>query len=150
SRAAPGAPSRGLGRRRGAEPVRDALPRDRGASRRPRSRFGTDRGRAAAVAGEILLPTLRRAPSPGSNQRGQLTLRRRPANQSEEEDDAMRKRIATSALLLSLLTFGLATAEERDTYKAMWLSIAHPGLGEYYLKGWGSSENCPQKKFWLG
>jgi hypothetical protein len=79
-----------------------------------------------------------------------LTLRRRPANQSEEEDDAMRKRIATSALLLSLLTFGLAVAEERNTYKAMWLSIAHPGLGEYYLKGWGSFENCPQKKFWLG
>ena len=63
----------------------------------------------------------------------------------------MRKRIATSALLLSLLTSGLAAAaEERDTYKAMWLSIAHPGLGEYYLKGWGSFENCPQKKFWLG
>jgi hypothetical protein len=77
-------------------------------------------------------------------------LRRRPANQSEEEDDAMRKRIATSALLLSLLTFRLAVGEERNTYKAMWLSIAHPGLGEYYLKGWGSFENCPQKKFWLG
>lgn len=36
------------------------------------------------------------------------------------------------------------------TYAAMWLSIAHPGLGEYYLKGWGSFEKCPQKKFWLG
>lgn len=38
----------------------------------------------------------------------------------------------------------------RSTYKAMWLSIAHPGLGEWYLKGWGSFERCPQKKFWLG
>lgn len=41
-------------------------------------------------------------------------------------------------------------AEARSTYNAMWLSIAHPGLGEYYLKGWGSFEKCPQKKFWLG
>lgn len=38
----------------------------------------------------------------------------------------------------------------RSTYNAMWLSIAHPGLGEWYLKGWGSFERCPQKKFWLG
>jgi hypothetical protein len=41
-------------------------------------------------------------------------------------------------------------AEVRSTYNAMWLSIAHPGLGEYYLKGWGPFENCPRKKFWLG
>src|SRR5438876_7032399 len=35
--------------------------------------------------------------------------------------------------------------------KAMWLSIGHPGLGEYSLAGWGDFfENCPQKKFWLG
>ena len=34
---------------------------------------------------------------------------------------------------------------------ALWLSIAHPGLGEYYLKGWGPfDEKCPQRKFWLG
>jgi hypothetical protein len=38
----------------------------------------------------------------------------------------------------------------RSTYNAMWLSIAHPGLGEWYLKGWGPFERCPQKKFWLG
>jgi hypothetical protein len=37
-----------------------------------------------------------------------------------------------------------------STYNAMWLSIAHPGLGEWYLRGWGSFEKCPQKKFWLG
>ncbi len=33
---------------------------------------------------------------------------------------------------------------------AMWLSIAHPGLGEYQLKGWGPWEKMPPKKFWLG
>ncbi len=39
----------------------------------------------------------------------------------------------------------------RSKDAAMWLSIAHPGLGEYYLKGWGSfNANCPPKKFWLG
>jgi hypothetical protein len=42
------------------------------------------------------------------------------------------------------------TVGGRSTYNAMWLSIAHPGLGEYYLKGWGSFEKCPQRKFWLG
>ena len=38
----------------------------------------------------------------------------------------------------------------RSKNGAMWLSIAHPGLGEWYLKGWGSFEKCPPKKFWLG
>ena len=33
---------------------------------------------------------------------------------------------------------------------AMWLSIAHPGLGEWKLKGWGPLDNAPPKKFWLG
>ena len=34
---------------------------------------------------------------------------------------------------------------------ATWLSVAHPGLGELYLKGWGPFfERAPQKKFWLG
>lgn len=38
----------------------------------------------------------------------------------------------------------------RSKNAAMWLSIAHPGLGEWYLNGWGSFDNAPQKKFWLG
>lgn len=38
----------------------------------------------------------------------------------------------------------------RSRTAAMWLSIAHPGLGEYYLEGWGSFRNAPQRKFWLG
>jgi hypothetical protein len=59
------------------------------------------------------------------------------------------------AVLIGLLsTPWLAHAQEgrsgRSTYTAMWLSIAHPGLGEWYLKGWGPFERCPQKKFWLG
>jgi hypothetical protein len=42
-------------------------------------------------------------------------------------------------------------ADGRSSDAAMWYSIAHPGLGEYYLNGWGSfNQNCPQKKFWLG
>jgi hypothetical protein len=38
----------------------------------------------------------------------------------------------------------------RGAQSAMWFSILHPGLGEYYLKGWGPFPNAPQKKFWLG
>ena len=39
-----------------------------------------------------------------------------------------------------------------DARKAAWLSVAHPGLGEYYNNaGWGDFfEHCPQRKFWLG
>jgi hypothetical protein len=38
----------------------------------------------------------------------------------------------------------------RDSQSAMWYSILHPGVGEYYLKGWGPWPKMPQKKFWLG
>jgi len=41
-------------------------------------------------------------------------------------------------------------ASGRSPSGAMWLSIAHPGLGEYHLKGWGPWSKMPQKKFWLG
>ena len=38
-----------------------------------------------------------------------------------------------------------------DARKAAWLSVGHPGLGEYFNAGWGPFfDNCPQKKFWLG
>lgn len=33
---------------------------------------------------------------------------------------------------------------------AMWYSILHPGVGEWFLKGFGDFGKCPQKKFWLG
>lgn len=39
----------------------------------------------------------------------------------------------------------------RSANAAMWLSIAHPGVGEWYLNEWGSfKENAPQRRFWLG
>ncbi len=38
----------------------------------------------------------------------------------------------------------------KSTTGAMWLSFAHPGLGEYSLKGFGPWSNLPQRKFWLG
>src|SRR5436309_471797 len=42
-------------------------------------------------------------------------------------------------------------AVERRLVEAAWLSVAHPGLGEYYNAGWGPFfDRCPQKKFWLG
>jgi hypothetical protein len=41
-------------------------------------------------------------------------------------------------------------ANGRSAVGAMWLSIAHPGLGEYHLKGYGSWSKMPEKKFWFG
>jgi hypothetical protein len=39
----------------------------------------------------------------------------------------------------------------RSPEAATWPSIAHPGLSEFYLNGWGPFfDNAPQKKFWLG
>jgi hypothetical protein len=38
----------------------------------------------------------------------------------------------------------------RSTQVAMWYSILHPGVGEWYLKGFGRFEKAPQKKFWFG
>jgi hypothetical protein len=56
---------------------------------------------------------------------------------------------------LTMLVLALAGASEARTLgearKAAWLSVGHPGLGEYYNAGWGDFfENCPQRKFWLG
>ncbi len=38
----------------------------------------------------------------------------------------------------------------RSPNGAMWFSILHPGLGEYFLNGWGPWRNMPPKKFYLG
>ena len=39
----------------------------------------------------------------------------------------------------------------KSTDAAMWYSILHPGVGEWYINGFGSfNANAPQKKFWLG
>jgi hypothetical protein len=65
------------------------------------------------------------------------------------------KRVLVGVLFLTLLIAASpspsAAASGRNPTAAMWLSIAHPGLGEWYLNGWGSFANhCPQNKFWLG
>jgi len=68
------------------------------------------------------------------------------------------KRIAFLAALALLVASPSFARTARSNYckngranqGAMWLSIAHPGLGEYSLKGWGPWSNMPPKKFWLG
>ena len=54
--------------------------------------------------------------------------------------------------LLVLLGPGSAAARSLgERRKAAWLSVGHPGLGEYYNAGWGDFfDKAPQKKFWLG
>jgi hypothetical protein len=65
--------------------------------------------------------------------------------------------ITLCALSLVLAFAGQARAGDGNPCKgqsldnATWLSVAHPGLGEFYLKGWGPFfEHAPQRKFWLG
>ena len=65
------------------------------------------------------------------------------------------RRIAALGLLLCLLgSTSDAWAQHTPQGKrraAAWLSVAHPGLGEWYNAGWGGFfDACPQKKFWLG
>ena len=55
-----------------------------------------------------------------------------------------------------VLASGAEPAEARvcsggkTSQTAIALSVAHAGLGEWYLKGWGPLERAPQNKFWLG
>lgn len=65
--------------------------------------------------------------------------------------------LATAVVLLAPLPAAAQASEPgycpngRSKTAATWLSVAHPGLGEWYLNGWGPmSQNAPQKKFWLG
>jgi hypothetical protein len=57
-------------------------------------------------------------------------------------------------LAVALLAPGAAQARicpnGKSSTGAMWLSFAHPGVGEYHLNGWGPWRNMPQRKFWLG
>ena len=60
-------------------------------------------------------------------------------------------------LALAILVASPAFAREsgrcangRSSVAAMWLSIAHPGLGEYHLKGADDWNDMPERKFWLG
>ena len=57
--------------------------------------------------------------------------------------------IAVALLLASPASAG-SCAGGRSNQAAMWYSIAHPGLGEYYLQGWGHWSRAPQQKFWYG
>jgi hypothetical protein len=64
-------------------------------------------------------------------------------------------RLALIATLLAALPVAALAAGRcpgnRNREAAMWYSIAHPGLGEWYLKSWGNFwDKAPQKKFWLG
>lgn len=59
--------------------------------------------------------------------------------------------ILAVAAVVSAASPGFAQqSSDNKRFNAMWLSILHPGVGEWYLRGWGGFSNCPQKKFWLG
>jgi len=56
-----------------------------------------------------------------------------------------------AAPLASRAKEGSRCANGKSKQSAMWLSVAHPGLGEWYLNDWGNfNDHCPQKKFFLG
>lgn len=60
-------------------------------------------------------------------------------------------RLTAAVVLVIGLVGGAQARTIGDARKAAWISVGHPGLGEYYNAGWGSFfDNCPQKKFWLG
>lgn len=61
--------------------------------------------------------------------------------------------VAAAICLLGTPSVGWAgmCSNGRSSTAAMWLSILHPGLGEWHLNGWGNfGRNAPQKKFWMG
>ncbi len=69
----------------------------------------------------------------------------------------MQKILRLSAITcLALVVATPASAERtcpngKSKNGAMWMSILHPGLGEYFLNDFGSwRENMPPRKFWLG
>jgi len=67
-----------------------------------------------------------------------------PAFGAETSPAAPKKKATTSAVPKE-------AGCSRNPEAAMWYSILHPGLGEWYLNGWGSmSRHAPKKKFWLG
>lgn len=63
------------------------------------------------------------------------------------------QRFALAVLVVLMLAVPVHAREcdnGRSGTAAMWYSILHPGVGEYYLKGWGAFSNMPQRKFFLG
>src|SRR5205085_7042612 len=78
---------------------------------------------------------------------------RRSRRWHRREGEGMR--MGTLIALVAGVTLGLATVSSAhspartlgERRKAAWLSVAHPGLGEYYNAGWGDFfENCPDRK----
>ncbi len=73
--------------------------------------------------------------------------------------DALRLRRLLLLVLLALAILiappafareSVRCANGRSSVAAMWLSIAHPGLGEYHLEGGGDWSHMPERKFWFG
>ena len=69
------------------------------------------------------------------------------------------RRIFVALVILVTLAAAAPAARAMDDYTchegrsrqgAMWWSILHPGVGEWYLRGFGDFQKAPQKKFWLG
>lgn len=64
--------------------------------------------------------------------------------------------LGAAILMLGLLTaanpaFAKTCPNGRNNVGAIFLSILHPGLGEYHLNGYGDwNENMPTNKFWFG
>jgi hypothetical protein len=59
--------------------------------------------------------------------------------------------LVVGALLLGALPVEARTCRSgRSAQSAMWWSILHPGVGEWYLRGWGPFSRAPARKFWLG
>ncbi|HKC49614.1 MAG TPA: hypothetical protein VKF60_02390 [Myxococcota bacterium] len=58
--------------------------------------------------------------------------------------------VVTLVFTLVALASDARACDGRSAQGAMWWSILHPGVGEWYLRGFGPLSNAPQKKFWLG
>jgi hypothetical protein len=58
--------------------------------------------------------------------------------------------LGAALLLLAAQADARVCRGGRSSTTAMWYSIAHPGVGEWYLKGFGSFDRAPQRKFWFG
>src|SRR5579885_1436753 len=79
--------------------------------------------------------------------------RRAMLGRSPEKEARMARRVIAAVCLGAVLAAPAAAARTTAGHRraAAWLSVAHPGLGEYYNAGWGFFfDHCPQKKFWLG
>ena len=58
----------------------------------------------------------------------------------------MRTRMVMALALALALAVPAAARTVGDARKAAWLSVAHPGLGEYYNAGWGRSSTAARRR----